>query len=403
MLKKSLNFKSLIKKIYGNLFFLKNNYIIFESYGHFYDNSYFLFKYLSKFKKLKLFYVVYSEEQYTTAINLGLNSRNIIKMYSKTGKRYLSMMRNQRLISKSSLIFICYRNFIKEFDYISKKKQKIINLKHSQSPIKDATKYYKSLCFNDKKLYLRFGTKESYDLLPEKFKELNFNVFFAGMPRNDCLHDDVYTSFSQLMDNKIGANSKIILWMTTFRGNGKLSFFENNFPIKFNISDIEYLEKYLEKHNLFLLIKIHHENIITTEDLKLIDKCKNIIIKSTDDFFDHHLYVNQIFQYTNALVTDYSSTVFDYLYINNPVGFAIGDIDKYIQTNGFMFDYDILNVGPRFKDMNGLIKFLNDVINNIDIYSDKRKQLHLLFNNCEIGNNCKEVAELFINKKCLID
>ena len=43
----------------------KDNYIVFESdEHHVYDNSYSLFKYLSQYKKLKLFYVIYNKNQY---------------------------------------------------------------------------------------------------------------------------------------------------------------------------------------------------------------------------------------------------------------------------------------------------------------------------------------------------
>ena len=69
---------SFIVRIILKLIRVKDNYIIFESADHHvFDNSFYLFKFLKKYRKLRLFYVVYNRNQYLEAISKGIKKRQV--------------------------------------------------------------------------------------------------------------------------------------------------------------------------------------------------------------------------------------------------------------------------------------------------------------------------------------
>lgn len=386
----------------------KDNYIIFESdEHHVYDNSYSLFKYLSQYKKLKLFYVIYNKNQYKECFKKGLKKKQIILIENKINKHSLKnfhyILRAKKILKACSLIFISYRNFYKEFKFKINDNQKLINLRHGQFPIKNLVGYYSDLCINNKEnTYFRVGTEESIKLLPKELTDLPCQWFGSGMPRNDDNEDNKIDSVSKLIGKEFDSFvDKIILCMTTFKGNPKESYFETQFPIDIEFDKLEILNKYLKENNTILLIKTHHDNVINSEDRNAVNY-SNILLKDSKDFENAGIFSSQLFKYSSALITDYSSVLFDYMYVDKPIGFAIGDLEKYSHDRGFSLPFTTYICGPTFKDFDGMFDFIKKVLDGKDECKEKRHELNLLFNGANsIGENSRKIAELFIDKKYL--
>ena len=375
--------------------------IIFESGEFLYDNSFYLYKYLKQFRKLKLYYVVYSDCEKDFALKNGINTKFLIRKYNDS---YSNRLKTYALYKKASLFFITFDNPFEGMNISLNKKQKVINLRHSQFPWKNTLNYYKRLEKDYKsvnKIYFRLGTRESFNYLAKNFKEQDWNFLFLPMPRNENMLVDKTISFSNLTSKKIKSTSKCILFMTTFKTRDKKSYFRHNFPIRLNENDFSEINEYLQKNDMFLLIKLHHVNCLTKDD-DFIKKNDHIIVLTTDDFQNNKIFVNEIFQYTDALVTDYSSALFDYLYIDKPIGFALGDREKYEKESGFSVPFDKFIVGPVFTNKYEMIDFFSQIKNGVDNYKEQRHSLHVEFNGTSYsGNYSQAIAEKFIDKKYL--
>lgn len=386
---------------------IKENYIVFESAEHhIYDNSYCLFSYLRKYKKLKLFYVIYDKKQYSECYKKGLKKSQILlisnRIHIHSIFNLFYIIRSRKILKSCSLIFISYRNFYKEFKIPVEERQKIINLRHGQFPIKEVTDYYSGLCINSREnTFFRVGTNNSIKLLPKSLTELPCQWFGAGMPRNDNINDNKMPNLCKLIGKNFNYGfDKLILCMTTFKNNSKDLYFKTQFPIKITNDELEILNEYLKENNIYFLIKTHHDNVLHDEDRQLVN-FSNIFVKDSIDFDNAQVFSSQLFKYSNGLITDYSSVLFDYLLVNKPVGFAIGDFDKYSKERGFSLAFSKCVCGPTFDNFDGLMNFVKEIANGVDNFSDKRKEISLLFNGEPKESYCKEICDLFISPSLL--
>ncbi|MBC8844988.1 CDP-glycerol glycerophosphotransferase family protein, partial [Escherichia coli] len=49
--------------------------------------------------------------------------------------------------------------------------------------------------------------------------------------------------------------------------------------------------------------------------------------------------INDLMLFSDALITDYSSVIFEFSLMNKPIYFFAYDIDDYLDERGFYFDY----------------------------------------------------------------
>lgn len=200
-------------------------------------------------------------------------------------------------------------------------------------------------------------------------------IFINGFPRNDYLFSP---AFNKLGDLGVKVNfTKSILWMPTFRSSigGRYHDAKQqkkwDLPLFDNLEDLSEFNKYLCEKNTQLIIKLHPYstlNLETPENLTHIVFIKNINLNRLN-------IINYEFVACfDALITDYSSILFDYLLVNKPIGFTVDDIKSYEEGRGFT----VLNpakylVGPKIKNENDLAEFINSVVDDNDSYTEQRK------------------------------
>ena len=170
-------------------------------------------------------------------------------------------------------------------------------------------------------------------------------VVATGVPRTDIFFDkaykekvtkEFYEKYPKLKDKKI------LLFAPTFRGNGKNSGY---YPTE--LFDVNALyealgEEYaiIVKHHPF----VHNRNTI---DSKYQDY---IIDLSTNSELNDLLFI------TDLLVTDYSSVVFEASLLEIPMLFYGFDLEQYIATRGFYYEFETFVPGKIVYHFDELIE-----------------------------------------------
>jgi CDP-glycerol glycerophosphotransferase len=194
------------------------------------------------------------------------------------------------------------------------------------------------------------------------------SIINSGYPRNDILFNtardeqllgtDIENYYKILKYRESG--HKIILYTPTFRDSG------GNILIDSGI-DLEILSQFAVNNKIIFILKFH-PNPDKYNDLKNI---QNIIE------YDNTADIYPVFRISDLLITDYSSTFFDYLLLNKPIIFFSFDLEKYLQEDREMyFDYDKYTPGTKVSNQSELQKeILKIFIDKIDCHKDHRKQI----------------------------
>ena len=203
----------------------------------------------------------------------------------------------------------------------------------------------------------------------------NDNLLVIGMPRIDLLfkHKDCLRKLTK--DKKY---KKTILCMETYKQskhfNDSTSTHSYGINILSSISELEKLNHKLVEEDTLLLIKPH-----PYQDLSCISSknYENILFIFDEQLKAKDIQLYELLENTDALITDYSSVYYDYLLLNRPIGFTIGDMEEY--RRGFIIPDPIGEMpGEKIKCLEDLFAFIEHVSCGIDDFSNER---HALINN----------------------
>ena len=241
-----------------------------------------------------------------------------------------------------------------------------------------------------------------YVLIPSeitrKMQEIQFNpqpqtkLISIGFPVHDQL---LKPCLPQLY--KIGLDvrhKKIIVWMPTFRRGG--GFKRNDSRVEFplgiplieTVEQLQELNNFLKENDGMLVIKLH-----PMQDVHKIhvEEQSNIFLltgkKSKEFGIDNY----ELLKETDALISDYSSVAYDYLFLDKPLGYVFSDLNDY--KNGLVVENPLDWVaGPIINTLDELKNFIKDVTNGIDIYDARRLWLRKKIFEFDDGNACKRLA-----------
>lgn len=89
----------------------------------------------------------------------------------------------------------------------------------------------------------------------------------------------------------------------------------------------------------------------------------------SDFFYDFSSYreINDLLFITDILITDYSSVCFEYALLNKPMIFFAYDVEEYVRTRDFYYDYHSFIPGPLAKTTERMI----DIIQKEDFKMEK--------------------------------
>lgn len=361
----------------------KTNRIFFEDSVTVRENHYYLYSYMIENGYDKIYDIIYYPDK------ISICSKNTISSYILILKRILWSFTSKYIITSYGPSGYLFK---------ATQKQLIIYIGHGIG----IKKIGYALCSDINNKHNKMSQRCQYFVAPSKFflKTMiaSFNclanqVIFMGAPKNDYLFKNI--DINMLYEKKLCQFNKIVVFLPTYRNAVSLGFNKHSvdFPL-INKENIDKLNFYLNEIGCYMIVKFHpsyqNTNLLNIEK----DKYTNMIFLTNIDLDVLNIPLYSLLKRSDALITDYSSVFQDYLLLNKPIGFVLSDLNEYINVRGLNFE-DPLSLMPGHKiyNFNDLIQFLEDVIQNHDLFAQQRENMNILFNVEQNGNNCKQLLE----------
>ena len=215
-------------------------------------------------------------------------------------------------------------------------------------------------------------------------------VIEEGYPRNDILlnADD---SYIRALKEKMGldpasiGNRKILLYAPTWRDNQ----FDRSMGTYAFHSDVNYdiLQKELGE-DYVILFRVHYLAARAFD----FDKYKGFIYNVSD-----HDDINDLYLMADMLITDYSSSFFDYANLKRPMVFYMYDLEDYRDSvRGLYFSPDILP-GPIVRTEKELADAVRDQSEHF-VFDEKYRAFNEKFNALDDGHATERVLARIFNE-----
>lgn len=380
--------RKIVKHIYNCIVFIigiyyktisNNKIILFESLNGFDGNSGEIYDYLRKKEEYKKYIFVWFVNEKKDYYEYNNKKTYVYTHNEKSFMKYV-------FLRSATIAF--YDNVPMN---VKNKKAKLIYLTHGCPGIKNVKGIINLPARVD---YVLTTSENLVDYSSKMFGYSKEKAFINGLPRNDVLANLKIENTCLFDKSKY---EKVIIWLPTFRKSAFDCRDDTRKELPLGIPCIkthkEYfdLNSFLKKNNTLLLLKLH-----PGQNLKIIDlpKASNIFVFSQDDIQRKSIKLYSIFHATDALLTDYSSVVFDYMLLNKPIGFIIDDINDYklgIEFPSYMNRFP----GKCIKSIKGIKEFIKDVCKDRDEYKLERKRISEKSNKYNDGKNCERIAKMF--------
>lgn len=215
-----------------------------------------------------------------------------------------------------------------------------------------------------------------------------------GFPRNDIFYNAVKeTGICEQFSLEFGRYDRIITYTPTFRDYESNSNSEKRGLFGYDDKSITELIKVLEKHNAVLVVKLH-----PFQNKSIVESIDSPFIRLYNSYQGAYSLYDLLSQ-TEVLITDYTSTVFDFFHVNRPVIFYFYDKKEYEQSRGFALEpIESLCPGPITNNVSDLANILDYILSGNDDYVQNREEVSKLVNNYRDGNSAKRICDyLFRN------
>lgn len=183
--------------------------------------------------------------------------------------------------------------------------------------------------------------------------------FAFDSTKNLCTKSEQSTldRIEELLDKN--EDNRMVYYMPTFR-NSETEFFDK--------MDLESFNRFLQENHLIFCTKLHPKSKLR----KQFQSIESGQIVNIDADTDPYVFVSM----SDALITDYSSIYFDYLFADKPIVFFNYDLKTYLEDSREMyFDYGDYTPGVKAANQAELEQALLDITKDIDEYKEARKEL----------------------------
>ncbi|MGM0608068.1 MAG: CDP-glycerol glycerophosphotransferase family protein [Candidatus Muiribacteriota bacterium] len=225
--------------------------------------------------------------------------------------------------------------------------------------------------------YIIVSEKKFIDIFNAATGVAKNKILPLGIPRNDIIFnikkdENLFFSIKKKVLNKynLPGNSKIILYAPTFRDS-----IEREMELNMVIQELakSFLKKF-GHNNYFLFIRKH--NFSLDKEITFSDKIIN-----ASDYDD----MQELLICADNLITDYSSSVFDYSILERKIILYVWDYNKFIKERGNLY-FNLENL-PFFKAYN-----CNEVLEIIGT-ENKKNKFQNNFNTYPACHNCFEFIQ----------
>ena len=214
-------------------------------------------------------------------------------------------------------------------------------------------------------------------------------ILYGELPRNDVLHEAIWDELSKLIEKTY---KRTVIWAPTLResttGNRKDSDIDYPFGISliYEETRMSELNDELAKLDMLLIIKPHpHQKLNFIES-----EYSNIIYLNMDRMKQIHTY--KLLTQMDAMITDYSSIVFDYMLLDRPIAWVLEDREHY-KIEYLMDNPEEYMPGEKIYTFDDLLHFLMDVNSGKDSYKEARRKICAKCNPPFEGRGCERLAE----------
>ncbi len=212
----------------------------------------------------------------------------------------------------------------------------------------------------------------------------------VGLPRNDRLFSDRGDVMKKL---GFPMETRLLAWLPTYRKSVYGEIREDGIETGnvFEMPDVnpDELNDFLAARNTVLFVKPHpmaeFDRSRSWSHLKLIDQSW---------LHEHSLSLYEFLGATDALISDISSVLIDYLLLDRPIIHAFPDIEEYRKSRGFSMepiaDYFM---GPVVTCSSELLQIIDQVLAGKDPEAAKRKRIRELSHTHDDNNATKRLLK----------
>lgn len=184
------------------------------------------------------------------------------------------------------------------------------------------------------------------------------NIWETGLPRFDRLYHNeqrfitIMPTWRKYLTTKCDSTTGILQLKPDFKESAFFVFYNN-------LINNKKLLKACKRYN-YTLCFMPHPNIIP--HIKLFDKNKSVV------FMDINKPYREIYAESNLVLTDYSSAIYDFVYLNKPIIYSQFDKDEFfagshVYTQGY-FDYEKDGFGEVCYDLKSTVNTIIDYMKN---------------------------------------
>ena len=223
----------------------------------------------------------------------------------------------------------------------------------------------------------------------------NINILTYGYPRNDVLFKSSENDAPIFGDYNY---SKIIYWLPTFRQKkyDRISYSDISVPFIYNSEIAKKINHAAKKNDILIVLKPHPAQDVS--NIK-IDNMSNIVLIDNDYLIENNISNYDLLRRSDALLSDYSSVVYDYYLCDKPVGLCWEDYEQYDKNEGI-----VKEVLPFLEGCKKLYKYeeLIDFINSVgegrdDLKEIRNKNKSEVHKYCDI-NSCERIVNHILYK-----
>lgn len=227
-----------------------------------------------------------------------------------------------------------------------------------------------------------------------------------GFPRIDVLfknHSALRTEIEKLVGFKI---NKLITYVPTHRDyeNPAREFYNaektTTRSIWGNVTEDELndLEKTLAETGTLIIAKVHpiqqaQTNVVKAEGTRHILFYKDLVEKIKTS-------LNPLLAISDSIITDYTTTVYDFLYMDRPIIYYFYDIERYRETRGFFIEpIESICAGHLTYNLAQMQGAIRDLAEGKDPEKQKRGFLRQLFIRYDDAGATQRIKDFFFPQK----
>ena len=204
-------------------------------------------------------------------------------------------------------------------------------------------------------------------------------ILTTGLPRNDRLFLDRASAVTKLGLTSRPDVEKCIAWLPTYRKSVRGELREDGeesgsaFGLK-NIAPAE-INAFCASHNIMIWVKPHPMSAF-----EKAEEWSHLLIVDDDWLRRRGLSLYEALAASDALISDISSVVVDYLLVNRPIIHCFPDMIEYRNTRGFCVE-PIENYlsGPLVSTWDEIKMALTQILDGDDPYFEQRHSICRLF------------------------